>query len=166
MSKMPSQQTITMMVEIVKIGLDRLNFRLKNGLVIKDVGLCFNFSECLKEIINEPPYKGNKFLATLRINNSPIEKIFDDFFIDLFSSFINRWKHFSGKDYYPVPDPKGLVTPEVMYSAYKDHLYNGEYGKLRLELFDYVCEQFNIIPELTVNDFFEINSDRIQFEES
>lgn len=165
---MPSQQTIALMVEIVKNGLDKLSFRLKNGLVIKNTGLCFNFSECLKEVTNEPPYKGNKFLATLKINNLSIEKIFNDLFIDLFDPFINHWKHFSGKDYYPVPDPKGLDTPEVIYSveAYKDDLYNGEYGKLRLELFNFICEQFKVNPELTVQNFFKNNSFCIQFEES
>ena len=53
------------------------------------------------------------------------------------------WPHYSGNPIYPVPSPavsSGLDEEELFYKG--GNMWVGDYGKLRLNLLDYLIEYF------------------------
>lgn len=52
------------------------------------------------------------------------------------------WPKFSGDRAYPVPSECIGESGCSIYNRVHDNMYIGEYGKLRMELIDYLIEQF------------------------
>ena len=59
----------------------------------------------------------------------------------LFSRIWVNWPKFSGSIRYPVPSPNGRPPSEEYYWAQGGTMWEGEYGKLRLELLDFLIEE-------------------------
>lgn len=75
-------------------------------------------------------------------------------FIRIFSPIIVQWKDYSGNVLFPVHDPDDTDTPDKSFLK-KNNKFKGAYGKKRVELFEFVYEQFNADPETFVRQFLQ-----------
>ncbi len=50
----------------------------------------------------------------------------------LYNQAVKSWEHFTGDYAYPIPDTRGILTPEDAYSMLEK--WSGVYGDLRMDL--------------------------------
>lgn len=68
--------------------------------------------------------------------------------------YFEKWPEFSGNVSYPVPDPNSSTENReyeanlIFDKSSDDELWEGEYGKLRLELLDFIIAEMEKEDEL------------------
>lgn len=69
----------------------------------------------------------------------------------LVSGLAETWPKYSGNPKYPVPRPGSNSSYEAMtvYEQTFDNKWTGEYGKLRMELLDYLIQQVDVAINLS-----------------
>ena len=59
---------------------------------------------------------------------------------------VKSWDKFSGNHLYPVPSPDKDKLPGECY-LYVENKWDGEYGKLRMELLDHLIEWYSTLTD-------------------
>jgi hypothetical protein len=90
----------------------------------------------------------------LENNQFSVKDVEHKLFIIAFMDLIKSWKDFSGNIVYPVPDTISQSCPINRFLT-ANEMYEGSYGKKRLELFEHIYQQFNADPEAIVRQFLK-----------
>lgn len=134
------------------------------------MGLCAVFKSAVYDVYTEDQLSKEKSHPKEYRGDPLVEKLtacsilrFDRFF----KPIIANWKYYTVHTLYLIPDPCDVenfsetkLDPKFKTRALNAYVnttnkYIGEYGKLRLELFNYIYEQFNQDPESCIREFIE-----------
>jgi hypothetical protein len=96
---------------------------INHNIFRKSTGICENVK---RAVFNNATNK------TYRRSYAIVQKLQDHFY---------NWPKFSGTRTYPVPSTYADVSAGSKYHKVSN-MYIGEYGKLRIELIDYLIKQF------------------------
>lgn len=173
-----SHTDIVTLSNFIKDSLDELKFVMSKAIIsdtkeyeetvnkttppifLKSDGLCKNFAlAALRVLANkhlskqeDNTYSQDGDTIVLENNQFSVKDVEHKLFIIAFMDLINSWKDFSGNVIYPVPDTTGQNCPIERFSL-TNEMYEGSYGKKRLELFEHIYQQFDADPEASINLF-------------
>lgn len=171
-----SHTDIVTVSNFIKDSLDELKFVMSKAIVtdtgvyeatvnkitppifFKNDGLCKNFAlAALRVLANthftkqeDNTYSQDGDTITLENTHFSIKDIEHKLFIISFLDLIISWKDFSGKVVYPVPDTISQNCPIERFLI-ANEMYEGPYGKKRIELFEHIYRQFNTDPKAYAN---------------
>lgn len=134
------------------------------------MGLCDVFNSAVYDVYIEDQLSKEKSHPEEYRGNPLVEKLTASFnlkFEQFFKPIIANWKYYTDHALYLIPAPCDVenlsetkIDPDFKTRAMNVYVntankYIGEYGKLRLDLFNYVYEQFNQDPESYIREFIE-----------
>lgn len=117
-----------------------------------------NLANRARELKNDFPNNIN--IGTGLCRNLASHSMYDSLLISIFS----KWEKYSGDESYPVPDSLENINRDTDSHMCKygttTNMYEGEYGKLRLELLDFLIAVLDrmVIDMLSNNAKFNVRN--------